>query len=75
MMEKRPPSWQAKAGAYLGLVWVLPSTMLACWFLGDWLGAKAGSNVGGLVGLMIGFAAGLYETIRQADRIEGIKRR
>jgi hypothetical protein len=55
-----------KAGAYMGLAFVLPVTMVACYFAGDWLGGKWG----GIAGIVIGFAAGLYETYRQAMLIE-----
>lgn len=68
-MKKRV-NWQARAGAYMGLVWLLPVSMFACWWIGDWVDQKLGTNYLSLVGLIAGFAAGLYETIRQANRIE-----
>jgi hypothetical protein len=70
MKRKRQMSWQAKAGAYMGLVWVLPAAMAICWWIGDFLDGRFGTNYLSLVGLMIGFGAGLYETIRQSNRIE-----
>ncbi len=70
MKEKRPTSWQTKAGAYMGLVWVLPASMAALWWIGDYCDGRFGTGYLGFAGLAAGFAVGLYETIRQADRIE-----
>jgi cadmium resistance protein CadD (predicted permease) len=70
MSAKRQKSWQAKAGAYMGLVWVLPVSMAALWWIGDYLDGRMGTGYLAYVGLALGFIAGLYETIRQADRIE-----
>ncbi len=54
----------------MGLVWLLPASMGACWWLGDLADQKFGTNYISFIGLIVGFAAGLYETIRQANRIE-----
>ena len=62
-------SW-SKAGAYMGLAFVIPAAMYACWWVGDWADHRYGTKWGGLIGLMVGFAAGLYEILRQAKRIE-----
>lgn len=69
MKEREAKSW-AKAGAYTGLAFIMPVAMLASYFLGAWLDRKLGTNFLYVVGLMFGFAAGLYETVRQADQIE-----
>ncbi|MDX2182028.1 MAG: AtpZ/AtpI family protein [Bryobacteraceae bacterium] len=60
----------AKAGAYMGLVFVIPAAMWALWWLGDWADQKYGTNYWATTGMMVGFAAGLYEVLRQAKRIE-----
>ncbi len=67
---KKKINWSARAGAYMGLVWILPVTIGVCWWIGDRADQHFGTNYLALIGLMIGFAAGLYETIRQANRIE-----
>ncbi len=70
MKPRRKINWQARAGAYMGLVWVLPVSMGALWWIGDFLDQKWGTSYLAFAGLVIGFAVGLYETIRQANRIE-----
>lgn len=52
-----------KGGAYMGLAFVLPISMLVCFFIGDYLN----KSWGGIVGILVGFAAGLYETMRQVN--------
>jgi hypothetical protein len=70
-MKRKPgKSWQAKAGAYMGLVWVMPISMAALWWIGGKLDVQFGTSFLSYVGLGVGFVAGLYETVRQADRIE-----
>jgi hypothetical protein len=60
----------AKAGAYAGLAFVMPAAMYVCYLVGEYADRKWGTNIFYLVGILVGFAAGLYETIRQIDRIE-----
>jgi len=55
-----------KGGAYMGLAFVLPISMAVCYYIGEYIH----KGTGGLVGLLIGFAAGLYETYRQAMQLE-----
>jgi F0F1-type ATP synthase assembly protein I len=55
-----------KGGAYMGLAFVIPISMAVCYYVGDYLH----KGWGGTVGLMIGFAAGLYESYRQAMLLE-----
>lgn len=75
MDQREAKSW-AKAGAYTGLAFILPIAMLVCYYLGDWADHKLGTNFLYIIGIMVGFAAGLWETMRQADRIEnGIRTR
>jgi F0F1-type ATP synthase assembly protein I len=70
--DKKPNTIYAKAGAYMGLAMVIPAAM----FAGHWIGGHADKSMGtgywSIVGLMVGFAAGLYEVMRQATRIEKI---
>jgi F0F1-type ATP synthase assembly protein I len=73
--QREAKSW-AKAGAYTGLAFILPIAMLVCYYLGDWADHKLGTHFLYIIGIMVGFAAGLWETMRQADRIEnGIRTR
>lgn len=62
----------AKAGAYVGLAFVTPISGWVCWKLGEWLDRTWGTGYLYLVGLIVGCAAGMYETFRQAMRIEGL---
>jgi 4-hydroxybenzoate polyprenyltransferase len=55
-----------KGGAYMGLAFVIPISMAVCYYVGDYLA----TGWGGTVGLVIGFAAGLYESYRQAMILE-----
>lgn len=64
----------AKAGAYVGLALVTPISGWICYKLGLWLDQSWGTGYVGLVGLIVGCAAGMYETFRQAMRIEGLDR-
>ncbi|MCC7155561.1 MAG: AtpZ/AtpI family protein [Bryobacterales bacterium] len=61
----------AKAGAYMGLAFIVPISGFICY----WLGAKVGGRTGGLIGLLLGIAAGMYEVYRQAMRIEGFDKK
>jgi hypothetical protein len=58
-----------KAGAYIGLIFVIPVAGFVGYELGDYLGGQTGSDFGA----MIGVAAGFFETYRQVMRIEGKK--
>ena len=64
-----PQNWKARAGAYLGIIWILPSSVLACWYAGDWADQRFGTSYGAMTGTFLGLAAGFYETIRQTLRI------
>lgn len=65
----------AKAGAYMGLILVTPISGWICWKAGEWLDARNGTGYFYLVGLIVGCAAGMYETYRQAVRIEGLDKK
>ena len=69
MKQQEAKSW-AKAGAYTGLAFVLPVAMSVCYYVGEWADGKLGTRFLAVVGIMVGFAAGLWETIRQAGQIE-----
>ena len=69
MKPQEAKSW-AKAGAYTGLAFILPVAMAACFWVGSWADGKLGTKFLAVVGMMCGFAAGLWETIRQADQIK-----
>jgi hypothetical protein len=58
-----------KAGAYMGLIFVIPVAGYAGYALGGYLGGKTGEGIGA----MIGVAIGMFETYRQIMRIEGKK--
>jgi len=62
----------AKAGAYMGLAFIIPAGM----YVGHWLGTQADGSLGtkywAVIGLMLGFAGSVYEVYRQAMRIERI---
>ena len=62
-------SW-GKAGAYAGLAFVIPVAMYVCYQAGVWADEKLGTHIFYLVGILAGFVSGIYELIRQADRIE-----
>lgn len=65
----------AKAGAYAGLAFVTPISGWVCYKIGQWLDQQWGTGYLYLAGLIIGCAAGMYETFRQALRIEGLDKR
>ncbi len=73
--ERKGLSPYAKAGAYAGLAFVTPISGYVCYRIGDWLDQKYGTDYLYLAGLILGCAAGMYETFRQAVRIEGLDRR
>jgi F0F1-type ATP synthase assembly protein I len=62
-------SWN-KAGAYMGLAFV---PAIAGWLgyqIGLAIDRRTGFRYGNLIGIILGIAVGLYEVIRQAERIE-----
>lgn len=65
----------AKAGAYMGLAMVTPVSGWVCYKIGQWLMIRTGMPWLDLVGMMLGCAAGIYETFRQAMRIEGLDKK
>ncbi|MEZ5351428.1 MAG: AtpZ/AtpI family protein [Bryobacteraceae bacterium] len=65
----------AKGGAYAGLAFVLPTAMYIAYLGGDYLDHRLGTKIFYLIGIVAGFAAGLWETMRQVDRIENGPRR
>lgn len=82
--EPRPPeegnkpagmSSYAKAGAYMGLATITPISGYICYLGGGWLDQNMGWNWAATTGLLVGCVAGMYETFRQAVRIEGLDKR
>lgn len=73
--ERKGLSPYAKAGAYAGLAFVTPISGWVCYKIGEWLDQSWGTSYLYLVGLIVGCAAGMYETFRQAVRIEGLNRK
>lgn len=65
----------AKAAAYMGLALVTPVSGYICYRVGQWLDDKLATEWLAMVGLIAGCAAGMYETFRQALRIEGLDRK
>lgn len=61
----------AKAGAYMGLAFIVPISGFICY----WIGGKIGGKAGGIIGLLLGIVAGVYEVYRQAMRIEGFTKK
>jgi hypothetical protein len=67
-------SW-GKAGAYMGLAFITPISGYACYVLGQYVDQQYHSKWAAVAGIIIGCAAGMYETVRQAIRIEGLDKR
>ena len=71
-LSKRPSTVYAKAGAYMGLAFVIPAAMYGGYWIGGYADASLGTGYWSIVGLLLGFAGGLYEVYTQATRIEKI---
>jgi F0F1-type ATP synthase assembly protein I len=72
MGERPEMSTYAKAAAYAGLALVTPASGWICYKLGQFLDKEWGTGYLYLVGLVAGCAAGMYETFRQAMKLEGL---
>ena len=59
----------------MGLAMVTPASGFICFKIGQALDARAHTSWIAIVALLIGCAAGMYETFRQAMRIEGFDKR
>ena len=68
-MPKRVDNPWTKAGAYMGLIFVIPVAGYVGYALGGYLGGKTGEDFGAMIGVALGF----FETYRQVTRIEGKK--
>jgi hypothetical protein len=75
MADRKESSGYAKAAAYMGLALVTPISGWVCYKAGQWLDAKTGSHYWALAGIILGCAAGMYETFRQAVKLEGLDRK
>ena len=60
-MSKRADNPWTKAGAYMGLIFVIP----VAGYAGYWLGGYFGGKNGGDFGASLGVAAGFFETYRR----------
>ena len=65
----------AKAGAYTGLALITPIAGYIGYLAGAWLAQQTGVGWLDTAGMMLGCASGMYETYRQALRIEGLDRK
>lgn len=59
----------------MGLALITPIAGYLGYFAGLWLAPKLGVEWLDMAGLMLGCASGMYETYRQAMRIEGLDRK
>jgi uncharacterized protein YqgC (DUF456 family) len=64
-----------KAAAYAGLALVTPVSGYVCYLAGGWLNGKLGASYLDMAGMLVGCALGMYESFRQAMRIEGLDRK
>jgi hypothetical protein len=65
----------AKAAAYAGLALVTPISGYLGYLGGTWLNGKLASTYLDMAGMLAGCGLGMYETFRQAVRIEGLDRK
>lgn len=65
----------SKAGAYMGLALLTPIAGYIGYAVGLWLAPKVGVPWLDTAGIILGCASGMYETYRQALRIEGLDRK
>lgn len=72
---RRGMTGYAKAGAYLGLAFITPIAGYLGYLAGIWLAPKVGISWLDTAGLLLGCVSGMYETWRQAMRIEGLDRK
>jgi F0F1-type ATP synthase assembly protein I len=62
-------SWN-KAGAYMGLAFIPAVAGWLGYQIGLAIDRQTGFRYGNLIGMLLGLAAGFYELLRHADRIE-----
>lgn len=60
----------AKAGAYLGIPFVLLAAIAGGYYAGQWADERYGTTQLNLAGLLAGFGLGLYEVVRLLKRFE-----
>lgn len=73
--ERKGVSGYAKGGIYMGLAFVTPISGYIGYLFGQWLAPKMGIPWLDTAGMMVGCGIGMYETFRQAMRVEGLDRR
>jgi hypothetical protein len=75
MGERPEMSGYAKAAAYAGLAFVTPASGWICYKIGQYMDKEWSTNYMGVAGLILGCAVGMYETFRQAVKIEGLDKK
>lgn len=65
----------AKAGAYSGLALITPISGWICYKIGQYLNQAWNTSMLDTAGLILGCGIGMYETVRQATRIEGLDKK
>ncbi|MBN9660590.1 MAG: hypothetical protein J0H49_20540 [Acidobacteria bacterium] len=65
----------AKAGAYSGLALITPLSGWICYKIGEYLNHAWNTAQLDTAGLIFGCGIGMYETVRQATRIEGLDKK
>ncbi len=59
-----------KAGVYMGLPFFLLVAMGGGYYGGRWIDQTYGTTYVNFIGLLLGLAVGLYEVVRQVNRLE-----
>ncbi|MGC4048209.1 MAG: hypothetical protein QM757_00625 [Paludibaculum sp.] len=78
MSDEKPRSGMstyAKAGAYSGLALITPISGWICYKIGQYLNQAWNTAQLDTAGLILGCGLGMYETFRQATRIEGLDKK
>jgi F0F1-type ATP synthase assembly protein I len=63
-----------KAGVYMGLPFFLLVAMGGGYYGGQWIDRTYGTTQMNFVGLLLGLGVGMYEVVRQVNRLEKNKR-
>lgn len=62
------------AGILMSVPFTLLATTAAGFYAGQWIDQHYGTKYGNFIGVILGFAAGLYEVLKQLERMEKNKR-
>ncbi len=63
-----------KAAIFMGLPFVLLVAMGGGYYAGRWIDQTYGTKYANFIGLLLGLGIGLYEIVRQLNRLEKNKR-